>query len=121
MKRSEEVVEPRWTVGIYDNGYASRDSYSTDTGDIGVPVKFADAASGHRADADGVRLFGTKIADINIVIARSENTGRIAQCDVVCTGGVILQCQKTNGGVFAAGCVAIERPETNGRVSGTGC
>jgi hypothetical protein len=34
------------------------------------------------------------------------------------TGGVIKQCLKTNGGVLAAGCVAIERLKTNGRVSG---
>jgi hypothetical protein len=45
----------------------------------------------------------------------------MTQCDVVVTGGVILQCQKTNGRVFAAGCVGIERPKTNGRVSGASC
>lgn len=78
------------TRGIYDNGYASCDCYPTDAGDLGVALKFADAFTGHRADADGVRLFGTYIADMNIVIAQSENTGRIAQCDVVSTGGVIL-------------------------------
>ena len=60
------------TAGIYDNGYASRDGYPTDTGDIGVAVKIANAVAGHRADANGVRLFGTKIADINIVIARMK-------------------------------------------------
>jgi hypothetical protein len=58
---------------------------------------------------------------MNIVIAQSENTGRIAQCDVVSTGGVMLQCKKTNGGVVAAGCVGIERLKTNGRVSGAAC
>lgn len=109
------------TGAIYDNRYASCDGYPTDAGDIGVALKFADALTGHRADADGVRLFGTNIADMNIVIAQSENTRRIVQCDVVLTGGVILQCKKTNGGVFAAGCVGIERPKTKGRVSGAGC
>lgn len=84
-------------------------------------MKVAYAATVHRADADGVRLFSTNVADINVVIARSENTGRITQCDVVFTGGVIKQCPKTNGGVPAVGCVGIERLKTNGRVSGAGC
>jgi hypothetical protein len=65
------------TVDIYHNGYACRDGYPTDAGDIGVPLKVAYAATVHRADADGVRLFSTNVADINVVIARSENTGRI--------------------------------------------
>jgi len=109
------------TVGIYHNGYACRDGYPTDAGDIGVPLKIAYPATVHRADADGVRLFSTNVADINVVIARSENTGRITQCDVVFTGDVILQGKKTNGGVFAAGCVGIERLKTNGCVSGASC
>jgi hypothetical protein len=62
---------------IYHNGYACRDGYPTDAGDIGVPLKVAYPATVHRADADGVRLFSTNVADINVVIARSENTGRI--------------------------------------------
>jgi len=109
------------TVGIYHNGYACRDGCPTDAGDIGVALKFAGVATGRRADADGVRLLSTNVADMNIVIARSESAGRIAQCDVVFTGGVILQRKKTNGGVFAAGCVGIERLKTNGCVSGASC
>ena len=77
------------TVSIYNNGCASRDGYATDAGDIGVALKVAYASTAYRADADSVRLFGTDVADINIVIARSENTGRIAYCYIVFANGVI--------------------------------
>src|SRR5439155_18046535 len=69
-----------------------------------------------RADADGFRLVSTSVADIDIVVARSEIvSGSIAQCKVA-VAIVVNKRVNANGRVVVAGVEDTKRSNTDGRV-----
>jgi hypothetical protein len=88
------------TAAIYDNCHTCRNGCPRDAGDKCGPVSLS------RTDANGSRLTrNSRVADVDIVIARGEiNAGFGAYRDVI-----------------AAGCVALKRPITVGRVIEAGC
>ena len=100
------------SVGVYENWGTHRNSFPHNTGDVNGGL------SSHRPDANGIRLVSnTYIADVDIVIARSEIApGEIAQCDVADAGCVVKERIVTGGSVAVAGGVGKERKTTGSGV-----
>jgi hypothetical protein len=76
------------------------------------------------ADADGVGLSGdTGVSNVDVATACSEIGACIkAQSDVLVAGCVAVERPITNGRVKAAGCIVNERQiTTDGRISNAGC
>jgi hypothetical protein len=75
------------------------------------------------AYTDGIRLRSyAKVTDINVKIARREiHTSGSAQCNVVIAGCVAIERTGTVGRVVVTGCVAIERTDTVCRVAAASC